>query len=109
MKPTRETVAAKIAEIEAEMKRIGMWQSAPLTADQLDFHQAFGGDKLAFEQWLQFIFIARVKQIIDGRGSFPSSSQVADQAFREWKMWGDRPEVDLLLDLLRAFDALFVN
>lgn len=100
-------VEAKLNAIEAEMKRIGMWQARPLTADQLDFHAAFGGDKMAFEQWLQFIFISNVRDLIAANGKFPNHSQVADQAFREWRMWGDREGVDQLLELLNDFDALF--
>jgi len=107
MQPSFETVEASVARIEAEMRRIGMWQDQPLSAEQLDFKQAFGGDKLSFEQWLQFVFIPRVRQIISTRGQFPSQSQVADQAFREWKMWGNRDDVDGLVTLLREFDALF--
>lgn len=96
-----------IAGIEAEMKRIGMWQAEPIEPERLEIRQAFGGDQLSFEQWLQFVFIARVRGIVDSNGTFPSSSQVADQAFREWKMFGEREDVDPLLDLLRDFDATF--
>ncbi len=107
MPPLPAIVAAKVDAIEAEMKRIGMWQAEALPAEKLEFQRAFGGDTMAFEQWLQFVFIVRVREIIAARGRFPSGSQVADQAFREWKMWGERGEVDGLLELLREFDALF--
>src|SRR5215216_345513 len=53
--PTYEAVAAKIAEIESEMKRIGMWQSAPLEPERYNFTQAFAMDTMAFSQWLQFV------------------------------------------------------
>ena len=107
MPPSPGVVEAKLDAIEAEMKRIGMWRTEALPADKLDFHQAFGGDKLAFEQWLQFVFIPRVRAIITGAGKLPAGSQVSAQAFREWKMWGSREDVDGLLPLLREFDALF--
>ncbi len=107
MQPAFDIVSAKINEIEAEMHRMGMWQDQPLTPEQLDFKEPFGIDKLAFEQWLQLIFIARVKEIIAARGEFPSGSQVADQAFREWVTWGSRNDVEPLIQLLREFDALF--
>ena len=106
MPPSHAIVAVKLDAIEAEMKRVGMWQAEAPTAEQLDFQQAFGADKMAFEQWLQFVFILRVREIIAAHGRFPKGSQVADQAFREWKMW-DRGEVDALLELLREFDAMF--
>src|SRR5258708_26707559 len=105
--PNYEVVQAAVVEIEAEMKRIGMWQEKPLAPEQLQFKQAFGGDTMAFHQWLQFVFLPRVREIIAAKGKFPNSSQVADQAFREWKMWGSEQNADALLEMLRRFDGLF--
>lgn len=102
-----QAVEAKINAIEAEMKRVGMWQEQPLSPDQLDVHTAFGQGKLSFEQWLQFILLSRVREIIAARGRWPSGSQVALQAFREWKMWGCEDQYDDLLRLLEEFDAMF--
>jgi uncharacterized protein YqcC (DUF446 family) len=107
MAASYDVVAIKLDEIEQEMKRIGMWQSTPLPPDAMDFERPFAGDTMAFEQWLQFVFIARVRHIIDTKGKFPGSSQVADQAFKEWKMWGDKENTDTLIEDLRSFDALF--
>jgi uncharacterized protein YqcC (DUF446 family) len=53
------------------------------------------------------VFVPRVNEIVAARGKFPSKSQVWDQAYREWRMWGDAPDVDRLLELLREFDGLF--
>jgi uncharacterized protein YqcC (DUF446 family) len=107
MQPDYAVVESKIDAIEAEMKRIGMWREVAPTPEQLQFKQAFGGDKLAFEQWLQFVFIARVGEIIRTGGDFPAQSQVSGRAYREWKMWGVTENVDALLEMLAAFDALF--
>jgi uncharacterized protein YqcC (DUF446 family) len=109
MRPSYELVASKIDEIEAEMRRMGVWQSQPLTPEQLDFKEPFGMDLLTLEQWLQFIFIPNVKDIIVTKGEFPSGSQVGDHAFREWVMWGSRDNVEPLIQLLRQFDSLFGN
>ena len=106
--PTHAVVEAKLSEIEAEMKRIGMWQDKPPPAENLAVTQAFGADKLSFEQWLQFIFIPRVREIIAARAAFPAASQVHQKAFREWRMWGDMPNVDNLLALFKSFDELFL-
>jgi uncharacterized protein YqcC (DUF446 family) len=107
MPPSIAIVKLKLAQIESEMKHIGMWQTQPLPPGTLDSNQAFGGDKLAFNQWLQFVLLPNARKIIATNGEFPSHSQVADQAFREWRMWGDEPNVDQLIQLLREFDALF--
>ena len=107
MAGTHEAVGRKVDEIEAEMRRIGLWQERPPEADRLDFERPFGMDKLAFEEWLQFVFVPRVREIVASGGAFPGASQVADQAFREWQMHGERDDVDGLLERLREFDAMF--
>ena len=61
-------------------------------------------DTMAFSQWLQFIFVPRVKQIVEDKEEFPTSSMVAVQATREFD--GD-DKADRLVELLSEFDALF--
>ena len=48
MPPLDAIIQQKINQIEAEMKRIGLWQKNPPTPDQLNFTQAFGGASLPF-------------------------------------------------------------
>ena len=103
-KPNRQAVADKLAAVEAEMKRIGFWQTEPLPPEKYDFQRGFALDTMAFTQWLQFIFIPRVKEIIASEGEFPEKSHVSAQALRELD-----GEVDAgrLLELLGEFDAMF--
>jgi uncharacterized protein YqcC (DUF446 family) len=97
-------VAEKIALIEAEMKRIGYWSADPLPEQAYQFQQAFAMDTMAFSQWLQFIFIPRVHQVLEEHGAFPSGSMVAAQAVREFDGDGDTGQ---LISLLSEFDDLF--
>lgn len=82
--PDHSLVEAHINEIEMEMKRIGFWQSQPLEPEKYNFSRAFAMDTMSFDQWLQFIFIPRVRSIIASRGTFPASSSVGAQAVREF-------------------------
>lgn len=99
-----ETVARSLAKIEEEMKRIGYWQAEPPPPEAYDFRQAFAADTMAFSQWLQFIFIPRVKQIIAEKGEFPAQSQVGVMAMREFD---GSTEAGNLVTLLSEFDELF--
>jgi len=99
-----EEASQKIDQIEAELKRLGRWWDQPPPPEAFEDMGAFGSKTMAFEQWLEFVLIPRVREIIAARGAFPSSSQVSVYATREWD--GD-PDVDRLLTLLREFDALF--
>ena len=60
-------------------------------------------EPMTFSQWLQFIFILSVMDSA-ASGKFPSTSQVAVQAMREFD---GVPEASHLITLLSGFDAQF--
>jgi uncharacterized protein YqcC (DUF446 family) len=97
-------VAAKLDEIEEEMKRIGLWQEKPLAPEQYNFTSAFAMDTMSYDQWLQFIFVPRVRGTISASGKFPASSSVGAQAVREFDTV---PNAARLVTLLSEFDRLF--
>jgi uncharacterized protein YqcC (DUF446 family) len=103
MSPSSKKVLAKLEQIEAEMKRIGLWQSEPLEPEKYEFQSAFAMDTMAFSQWLQFVFLPRVQEGA-AQESFPSESYVAVQAMREFD---GMTEATQLVTLLTKFDALF--
>lgn len=71
-----ELIGAKAREIEEELKWLYRWQTEPLSPDKFDNMGAFGSNTMAFEQWLQFILIPRIQQIIHDKGEFPSGSML---------------------------------
>jgi uncharacterized protein YqcC (DUF446 family) len=92
-----EEAARRTNELEAEMQRIGFWQNEPLAPEQLNFCRAFGADTMAFSQWLQFVFVPRVRQIVEARGAFPAQSFVGAQAIREFDGMDEEGELARLL------------
>lgn len=103
MPPSPSSVLTQLERIEAEMRRIGMWQTHPLEAEQYDFRAAFAMDTMSFSQWLQFIFMPNVRAAARSN-KFPAESHVAAQALREFDTV---PEASQLVKLLADFDALF--
>lgn len=99
----RKDVNLYADRIEAELKHIGCWQDEPLRPEQLQFSKAFAVDTMAFAQWLQFIFLPRVREAA-ASNRFPSSSSVGARAVREFDTV---PNADALLTLLVQFDELF--
>lgn len=102
--PSYEIVAGKIEEIEQELKRMGAWQEEPLPPEAYRFRQPYAMDTMAFEQWLQFVLIPRVRQIIETRGELPPESGLATHAVREFD---GRDDTERLYTLLYEFDRLF--
>ncbi len=97
--------AEKIAdEIQAELVRLGRWSAQRPPDEKFVDMGAFGMKTLAPEQWLQFVLLPRVREVVKEKGEFPESSNVAVWAMRNFD--GD-PDADHLQSLLRDFDALF--
>ena len=99
----RQAVVRYADRIEAEMRSIGFWQNEPLRPEQMEFTQAFALDTMTYAQWLQFVFLPRVREAA-AANQFPSGSGVGTQAVREFD---GSPEAGDLITLLAEFDALF--
>jgi uncharacterized protein YqcC (DUF446 family) len=103
METQHEKVGEKIKEIKKEMQRIGLWQREPLPEEAYDYTLAFARDRMAFHQWLQFIFVPQVQEMIQDYEDLPHTSQVgiaAESAFEDWDQ-GER-----LVQMLKEFDRL---
>ncbi len=98
-----ELVIAKAVEIKEELKRLNRWQSDPLPAEKFENMGAFGSNTMAFEQWIQFILIPRIQQIVQDNDEFPSGSMLATYAVRAFD--GDYDTADLQ-NLLYDIDQL---
>jgi uncharacterized protein YqcC (DUF446 family) len=85
------------------MRRIGFWQVEPPPPEAFEFRVAFAMDTMAFSQWLQFVFIPRVRSLLENGGEWPSGSQVGVKAVREFD---GVEEAANLVGLLSEFDAL---
>ena len=101
--PDPAAVAAAADRIEGELRALGWWSESPPGPKQLEFRQAFAMDTMAFSQWLQFIFLPRVREAVNS-GDFPPGSMVAAQAVREFD---GQDEAHGLIARLGDFDALF--
>jgi uncharacterized protein YqcC (DUF446 family) len=106
MDEKRELIREKLSEIEAEMRRVGLWQDEPLPREAYDYTLAFARDTMAFHQWLQFVFIPQVIEMVENYAELPKKSEVAITASQALEGWdkGDR-----LVELLREFDELLAR
>ena len=104
MNGLHERALAGAEAIEAELRRMGAWQDEPLPDAAYGFRRAFAADTMSFEQWLQFVLLPRVRELVASGGMFPPRSQVAVYAVRELD---GRQDCDRLLELLHEFDGLF--
>lgn len=101
--PDPMAVQLAIDGIEAELKAQDWWSAEEPSPKIFENMGPFGQNTMALPQWLQFIFVPRVRGAI-ASGEFPPASQVGAYAVRE--LDGDH-NASHLVSLLCEFDALF--
>ena len=69
-----EKVNLRIDEIVAEIQRLGRWSSGSLSPEKLENMGPFGMNTMPLEQWIQFVLVPRVQEIVEKKGEFPQSS-----------------------------------
>ncbi|MCF7201817.1 YqcC family protein [Pseudomonas oligotrophica] len=88
--------------IERELRMAGLWSDSAPSAQALASCEPFCVDTLAFEQWLQWVLLPRMKAILEGDRPLPQVSGIspmAEVAFVERPVGG-------LLAALQRFDRL---
>lgn len=93
--------------IEHELHVLGWWSVEPPSAEALSSQQPFCVDTLAFEEWLQWIFLPRMKHIIEQGQPLPAMSGILQMG--EMVFVGRSEQAGGLLQLLGAFDRLIAD
>ncbi|MCQ4348137.1 YqcC family protein [Pseudomonas stutzeri] len=100
-------LADQLLLIERELRRLGWWASVAPETERLASAEPFCVDTLALEEWLQWIFLPRMKQIIETQAPLPGACAILPMAEVAWAAEGER--VAVLLELLESFDRLIVG
>ncbi|GAB3092276.1 YqcC family protein [Aestuariicella hydrocarbonica] len=66
-----------LLSIEAELKAIGLWAETPPSEAALASTQPFCVDTLSLPEWLQFIFLPRMRMLLDAGLALPSECGIA--------------------------------
>ena len=103
-----ESRVSEVAEflllIEQEMRTQGLWSDTVPSEDDLSSTEPFSVDRLDFEQWVQWIFLPKMKVIIEQGQSLPSVSGIRHMA--EHVFGQRRGNWKPLLRHFEAFDLL---
>ncbi len=97
-------LAEQLLVIERELRVRGLWASSPPDAQAFMSQEPFCVDTLSFEQWLQWVFLPRMKDILERDGSLPTVSGIL--AMAEMVYQGRSLEMTSLLRALDTFDKL---
>lgn len=97
-------VADQLLLIERELRRLGWWAAVAPEAERLASIEPFCVDTLAFEEWLQWVFLPRMKMLIEQQAPLPGACALLPMAEVVWAARGE--QVAVLLHLLDEFDRL---
>ncbi len=79
------SVAHALLTLEGELRRLDLWEEETPSSEALASSQPFAVDTLSFPQWLQFMFIPRLYQLVKHRSNLPANSGVAPMAEEYFK------------------------
>jgi uncharacterized protein YqcC (DUF446 family) len=99
-------IADQLLLIERELRVQGWWDVASPSAEALSSVEPFSVDTLDFEQWLQWIFLPRMKMILEQDLPLPNASgiqEMAEMVFAGRNVQGKDRQLQVLL---KQFDQL---
>ena len=100
-------IADQLLLIERLLRQLGLWTQQAPSAEALASPEPFCVDTLTFEQWLQWIFLPRMKVLLETGVALPSVSGI--QAMAEM-VYQQQPSVARrLVELLGEFDRLLTR
>jgi uncharacterized protein YqcC (DUF446 family) len=99
---TYERATALAAELEVVMRDVGLWPGER-PKGPIEIRGAFGSENMSFGEWLAWVLIPRLHEIVRDRGEFPSGSNLAAYAIRALDGFSGQSEVR---DVLDAIDEL---
>ncbi|WP_165735685.1 YqcC family protein [Pseudoalteromonas sp. C8] len=91
-----------LVQLTALLQKHALWQSEPIDADALLSNTPFCHDTMAFEQWLQFVFIDKIQLLITHKQPLPRNFAIAPMAQMTLV---NKVRSDEIIELLTALDT----
>ncbi|MBQ4858664.1 YqcC family protein [Pseudoalteromonas agarivorans] len=94
---------AYLNQLTALLKKHQLWQAQPIAPEALNSSVPFCHDTMAFEQWLQFVFIEKVQYLVTHQQPLPRNFAIAPMAQMTLTNKNGSNEIIELLTQLDAF------
>lgn len=104
---TRNDIAAQLIDLEAALRQLDLWSDQPPAADAMQSEQPFAVDTMDFEQWLQFIFMPTLYQLLETGAALPRRCAIAPMA--EETIGKRSLPAESLISTLRTLDELITE
>jgi uncharacterized protein YqcC (DUF446 family) len=101
----RVRVAALLIDLEAEMRQRLLWDPVAPDPAALASTQPFCIDTLIFPQWLQFVFLPRMRELLDAGRALPAQCSIAEMGEMYFGAAAGAEVIALLREIDRAVVA----
>ncbi|MDH5379066.1 MAG: YqcC family protein [Gammaproteobacteria bacterium] len=81
MRKSTHSLASIILLLEAEMRKAGLWEDKAPPREAINSNSPFCYDTLRFSQWLQWVFLPKVKTLLENDEILPKSSHILPYAY----------------------------
>ncbi|MGO2130817.1 MAG: YqcC family protein [Pseudoalteromonas prydzensis] len=75
-----QQIQVYLTQLEGLLKQHQLWQDQPLAVQALNSTVPFCHDTMAFEQWLQFVFIEKMQLLVSHAQPLPANFAIAPMA-----------------------------
>ncbi len=103
----RSAIAAQLIDLEAALRQLDLWSETPPSQEALSSEQPFAMDSLEFEEWLQFIFLPTLYEVLGSGGTLPECCAIAPMA--EETVGKKKLPTEALIATLRELDRLITE
>lgn len=103
----RDRLGAVLNSLETELRIQGRWEERPPSAQALRSTEPFAVDTLSFDQWLQWILLPRLNELLVRQ--LPLPSECAIQPMAEEVYGRDDPGGARIVLIVGEIDALLTD
>lgn len=93
-----------LQQLEVELQAQKLWSALAPDPKALESTTPFMYDTLKLHEWLQWVYIPRLRAVMDAKGALPHQSHVYPLASHEWEQRTDFDKAQLLR-LINRIDA----
>lgn len=95
-----------LKELALGMRQNSLWAEQPLQPEALLSIAPFACDTMSFEQWLQFVYIPKLQELVDQQRPLPNKIAVLPMAEEVFKNNGN---VAVVMSILGQLDNLLAS
>ena len=93
-----------MVKLEKSLREAVLWSAHPPSTEALKSELPFALDTMQFEQWLQFIFIPKMSEIVTYNSALPESLELLPMAEQSFGAVNSQPRI---IEVIRQIDSVF--